>query len=71
MSESINPASGLTSDEQRIVALLVNAWNAFYALDSAITPEEMQRFREAIHQAEQVFADRALHRAYPDYWNKP
>jgi hypothetical protein len=71
MSEQIDPESGLTSAEKKVAALLVKTWNTFYAMDSSITPDEMQRFKDAIHQAQQVFADRALARAYPTYWNKP
>jgi hypothetical protein len=71
MSEQIDTKSGLTPAEERVMALLVKAWNTFYGMDDVITQDEMQRFKDAIHQAQQVFADRALHRAYPEYWNKP
>jgi hypothetical protein len=71
VSEQIDPKSGLTPAEEKVSALLVKAWNTFYAMDSVITQDEMQRFKDAIHQAQQVFADRALARAYPAYWNKP
>lgn len=62
-------SSGLTPDEQRITDALVDVWNAFMQLDTALSPDEIQRFREGIHAAQQVFADRALQRAYPEYWN--
>lgn len=61
--------TGLTREERAVVQQLVAAWNAFIAMESVITQEEQQRFRDAIHQAQQVFANRALHRAYPGYWN--
>jgi hypothetical protein len=60
--------TGLTAEERAVVERLVDAWNAFMKMESAITTEEQQRFRDAIHLAQQVFADRALHRAYPGYW---
>lgn len=65
---SVASESGLTPEEIVVVEHLVAAWNAFVKMDSVITTEEQQRFRDAIHQAQQVFADRALHRAYPGYW---
>lgn len=60
--------SGLTPEEQRVMNTLVKAWKQFLALDRGITPESQKAFQDGIHQAQQVLAEWALHRAFPEYW---
>lgn len=65
----IDSQSGLTLEELRVSELLVEAWNTWvYLLGRNAEGIEYVRFRDGIHMAQQVLADRALHRAYPNYW---
>lgn len=68
MSDSIDPKSGLTPDEETVMSHLVNAWNAWLGIDACITQDEMDQFRKAIHQAQEVLAGRVVRRTYPKYW---
>lgn len=60
--------SGLTPEEQKVMAGLINAWNAWIAIDAAITSDELEEFRAAIHRAQHVLAFRAVRRQWPNYW---
>ena len=67
MSET-QTKSGLTPDEERIMDLLVSAWNELMSLDRGIAPDDLNAFRDGIHQAQHVLALWALRRAFPEYW---
>lgn len=69
--ETVSSQSGLTPSEERIMAHLVAAWNAWNKQDDLITSQEMQQFIDGIHMAQEVLAARALYRAYPEYWSDP
>lgn len=60
--------SGLTSEEQEVSDLLVQAWNRLMQFDDAIRAEDIDRFRQAIHEAQGVLMERVVRRLYPEYW---
>lgn len=57
---------GLSSEEDKIMSLLVDAWNLFLALPT--DGVEVDEFRQAIHDAQDCLGRRVLRRLYPDYW---
>jgi len=61
--------SGLTENEQRVMDLLVEAWNAFCKLPIA-DDDDIMDFRKAIHDAERIMACRAFAREHPKYWRQ-
>jgi len=50
------------------MSVLATAWDMWDKQDDAITIDEGKRFRQAIHDAQRVLADRALRRAFPGFW---
>lgn len=69
--EQVSEQSGLTPSEDQVMGFLVAAWNAWKQQPDATTTQEMERFVNGIHTAQEVLAARALHRAYPEYWASP
>jgi len=67
MPIDIDPGSGLTAAERRIVTFLSSAWNMFIQLPD-MPPDDRADFQRAIHEAERIIAQRALARAYPEFW---
>jgi hypothetical protein len=72
IGQMIKPESGMTEDEEAIMDSLVAAWNTWRQLlpDDA-SGDEIRKFRDGIHLAQQVLSDRVLYRAFPKYWSKP
>ena len=71
MNPRHDPESGLTLDEREVSDLLVMAWSLWihnFAAHGLATESEKQQFKEGMHMMQAVFADRALGRAYPNYW---
>lgn len=64
----MNITSGLTPDEEEVMGLLVKAWQ-LYRSNIVLNQDEMQRFIHGLREIQQIFADRALYRAYPEYWS--
>lgn len=64
---TIDPGSGLTADERRVVSCAVSAWNGFVNLPG-FTVDDKDDFRKAIHDIERIIAQHALARLYPEFW---
>lgn len=60
--------SGLTPDEQHVADALVAAWNAFVQIDGAISLDDQNDFRRAIHDAQRILMSRAVAREHSEYW---
>ena len=60
--------SGLRDDEERVMDLLVAAWNAWRKIDDLIATDEMRDFNQAIRTAQMIVMCRIVRRAYPEYW---
>lgn len=68
MSAEQSPFTGLTPEEQAVADALVQAWNAFLKIPEGMPVDDMQKFRDAVHDAERIIAYRAMARMYPKYW---
>lgn len=69
----MNPENGLTVDEQEIMGMLILAWNTWcdqFVSQGRVSTVEKDTFRKGMHMMQEVFAQRALHRTYPMYWNE-
>lgn len=61
--------SGMTEQEERVMAGLADAWAVFGDLpDGTLLPTERDDFARAIHQAQQILALRVVRREHPEYW---
>lgn len=67
MQTDIDPGSGLTAEERRIITFLSSAWNMLIQLPD-LPADDKADFQRAIHDAERIIAQRALARAYPEFW---
>lgn len=65
--EELFDHSGLTSQENEVMAHLVAAWSEFNRL-SRLSPDHLTDFRRAIHECQRILATRVVKRDYPDYW---
>ena len=59
--------SGLTSEEEYISDLIVEAFNCFVKLEQT-HPDEKNDFKNAVHQLQQLLVMRMARRDCPDYW---
>lgn len=66
--QKVNPASGLMPAEQRAMDALLAAWEAFKSIPDSLPVTEVQKFRDAIHDAQYVLTSLVVRRDYPDYW---
>lgn len=62
----INEESGLTVDEAKIVDNLASCFNKSMLLN--LSKKERELFAQSINDAMSVFSERALKRAYPNFW---
>jgi hypothetical protein len=59
--------SGLTPQEEKVMDMLVNAWNEFSKIE-ATHPTEKQEFCDSLHRLQDLLAARIVRRDYPGYW---
>lgn len=63
----LRKASGLTRDEEAIMAHLVYAWELYRRLEER-KPGEHSEVADAMHVVQRLLAMRAVARLFPDYW---
>mgnify|MGYP001595232950 CR=1 FL=1 len=68
LTQGADPSSGLTADEQRVIDLTVDLWNALHALDGIGGTDELHEANQAIHIIQNIIAARAMARLFPEIW---
>jgi hypothetical protein len=65
--QEVSQASGLTTQELKVMDSISQAYHEFLTLDSQ-HPNELTDFVNAIHTLQGILAMRVVRRGYSDYW---
>ena len=63
----VEPATGLTVEEQEVMDDILNTWDKYLKLEKQ-HPEEVKEFGYAVHLMQGLLAMRVVRRDYPDGW---
>jgi len=69
MKEETSPISGLTANEDTVMAHLAAAHRAFFDLPYH-HPTAKHEWTTALHQLQSLVADRIVSRDYPQFWTQ-